>query len=499
MSSGITSPPAPPSAGNGVFGSLGSRLNIGRLQVLLAWMEQRPRAARMTVLGSWAVSRLLLFAGLLIRHAYCDPAFYHYAGQFALGHLPYRDVQVEYPPIAMLLLLLPALPLLPFQRIAPRPIYELNVHQHLKHLPYPDPVRYGAYGISFAIEMLLVDALTLWLVHRAARRLVPGDAQGLRCALLYIVLVFLNGALLQKFDLAIGTLGLAAVVALVEERRALAGVALALATLIKGFPLLAAPVFVGYYIARSRRVSVWSALRAQAHYLRNSAVAFAAVLVACTALIVGLAGWQPVAHTIFYHADRGTEIESIYATAMMALGWIPGLATRTAFNRDDLSRIIVSPLDAMTGAAFILLLGLTLLAAYVATWRAIQHLHGVRRSRMADAQIALVGFTATFMAFLVTFRALPLHYLLAVLPLAVVIRLPQGRLQVVWLASLIAVAVCGQAVVAVWDNLVLLRPWAIGILGMRNIAWLVAYGVLIVALWQWPSAGRLASPASQGV
>lgn len=494
MSSGVTSPPASSSSGSGLFSHRGSRLSIDRLAKPLCWLEQRPRAARIAVLGLWVVSRLLLFAGLLIRHAYCDPAFYHYAGQFALGRWPYRDVQVEYPPIAMVLLILPALPLLPFQQIASRPIYELNVHQHLTHLPTPDPVRYGAYGISFAVEMLLVDALTLWLVRRAARRLVPGDALGLRSALLYIVLVFLNGALLQKFDLAIGMLCLAAVVALVEDRQAFSGAALALATLVKGFPLLAAPVYVGYYIARSRRVRLWPALRAQATHMRNSAFAFGAVLVGLTVLIVGVAGWRPVMYTIFYHADRGTEIESIYATAMMALGWIPGLAAHTAFNPDDLSRVIVSPLSSAVGAAFILLTGLALLAAYVAVWRAIQRLHGLRRSRVSDGQVALVGITAVFLAFLVTFRALPLHYLLAVLPLVVVIRLPRAHLQLIWLAALTAISVFGQVVVSTWDNLVLLQPWAVGILGMRNIAWLVAYGVLIVALWQWPSAGRMAPP-----
>ncbi|HEX8033034.1 MAG TPA: hypothetical protein VF510_04270 [Ktedonobacterales bacterium] len=496
MSSSVTSPPASSPSGSGLLSHMGSHLGMDRLAKLLWWLELRPRAARMAVLGAWGVSRLLLFAGLLIRHAYCDPAFYHYAGQFALGRWPYRDVQVEYPPIAMLLLILPALPLLPFQQIAPRPIYELNVQRHLTHLPLPDPVRYGAYGISFGIEMLLVDALTLWLVCRAARRLVPGDVLGLRSGLLYIVLVFLNGALLQKFDLVIGALGLAAVVALVEDRRALAGVALALATLVKGFPLLAAPVVVGYYIARSRRIRIRAALEVQARHLRSIAVAFAAVLVVCTALIVGVAGWQPVVHTIFYHADRGTEIESIYATVIMALGWIPGLAVHTAFNREDLSRVVVSPLSGAVGPAFILLTGLALLAAYVAVWQAIQRLHGLRRSRVADGQIALIGITATFLAFLVMFRALPLHYLLAVLPLAAVIRLPQARLQLIWLAALLAIVLFGEVGVSAWDSLVLLRPWAVGMLVMRNIAWLVAYGVLIVALWQWPSAGRM---APQGV
>src|SRR5215469_2728707 len=189
-------------------------------------IEGQPALASRVLIAAWCLTRGLLFIGLLISRSYCDPQFYNYAGKLASGQWPYTPaVPVEYPPFAMALILLPALPLLPFAAVAPRP--DPAFAHVTTHLPIPDPVRYGAYGISFAVEMLLIDAATLWLVRRAGRQLVRGDRFGLRSGLLYTGLVFVSGALLQKFELAAGMLCLAAVLAMVARREGWAGALLA--------------------------------------------------------------------------------------------------------------------------------------------------------------------------------------------------------------------------------------------------------------------------------
>src|SRR5260221_2753233 len=167
---------------------------------LMDLTNQPQRATRM-LWGCWGLSRVALLLMVIIGHAYCDPQFYKYAGELASGRWPYRDIPVEYTPLALVLILLPALPLLAFPGIAPRhdPVFFVRP---LTHLPNPDPVRYGPYAISFAFEMLLLDALTLLLVMWAARRLVPGDSMGVRSGLLYTVAILACGAVLQKFDLA---------------------------------------------------------------------------------------------------------------------------------------------------------------------------------------------------------------------------------------------------------------------------------------------------------
>src|SRR5262249_35347159 len=358
-------------------------------------------------------------------HAYCDPWFYKYAGDLAAGHLPYRDVAVEYPPLALLLILLPALPLLPFAGIAPRP--DTAFVAPIITLPHPDPARYGPYAISFALEMLVLDALTLWLVLRVGRRLTPGDSLGVRSALLYVGLVFLSGALLQKFDLVMGTLCLAALLELATERPAAAGVYLGLAALGKGFPALALPVFMGYYLVRAGRLGLRSALRGEVRPLRRLMGAFASVVAGATLLVAAFAGVGAVVHTLTYHVSRGLEIESLYANLLLALGWLPGAQVWTRFNGEDLSRVVRSPLEGAAGVLALATLAAMLTLAYAATGRALLRArdmqHRMRNARQAsDVSSALLtgataGTVAVLLAFLLAFRALPAHYLLVVVPL----------------------------------------------------------------------------------
>lgn len=455
-----------------------------RVLLWLEMLEANPDRARRVLIAAWAITRAILFAGLLIARAYCDPEFYQYAGQLAAGHLPYRDFQVEYPPLAMLLLLLPALPLLPLGPLAPKP--DPDFSRVITTLPAPDPLRYGAYGVSFALMILALDALTLWLVVRTARRIGGPGLTPLRAGLLYVILIFTSGALLQKFDLVAGTLCLAAILALAYNRTDLAWGAVALATLVKGFPVLLLPILIGYYLCRSRPLGLRDSLRRHRHVVVEGAVTFGVVVAGMTLLVVLLAGVQPVANTILYHADRGTEMESVYANVMMLLGWAPHLGVYTAFNSGDLSAVIQSPLDAWTAPIAMLALAAALALTYAAVWRAIRQARGASQPKLVSGRIALAGAAAVLLAFEVSFRALPAHYLLAVIPLAAVIRLPQPRLQARWVWSLLLTTIFGQGVVAVWPALLLLRPWAVLILTARNAAWIVAFVTLVLALWRWP-------------
>ncbi|HEX6121853.1 MAG TPA: glycosyltransferase family 39 protein, partial [Ktedonobacterales bacterium] len=454
-------------------------------------LDSEPQAANMALLSCWGVTRLLLVLGMVLGRHFCDPYFYHYAGQFAAGQWPYNPIPVEYPPLAMVLLLLPALPLLLFANIAPRP--DAAFTPPITHIPQPDLVRYSAYGLSFAIEMLLIDVLTLWLVRVAARRFFPADRQGLRAGLLYILLIFLNGALLQKFDLVAGALVLAAVLALTSGRTRAAWLALAAATLVKGFPILLVPCFALYLAvarARAREVPWW---RAFLDELAGAVAWCGGALALVTLPVALLAGIAPIVHTVTYHTGRGTEIESLYANVMLALGWLPGLGATTAFNGNDLSRVVISPLDRYADVASYLVLGALLLAAYASLgWAWLGRRWAAARDRVNDtlgqAQILALGVAAILLAFTLAFRALPAHYLLVLLPLAVVIRLPGRRQQFVWLGALIGAAVLGQVMTMVWDPLRDLVPWAVALLSARNLCWLLLLGVAIAGPSLWARA-----------
>jgi hypothetical protein len=462
---------------------------------------------------------VVLLLLVVLGHAFCDPQFYHYAGELAAGRWPYRDVAVEYPPLAMALILMPALPLLAFPDIAPR--HDAAFTPPLTHLPHPDPVRYGAYATSFAVELLLLDALTLLLVCWAAPRLAaPGQSIAVRCSragLLYVAVTFACGALLQKFDLVAGTAVLAAVALLVSGRIRLAWAALALATLIKGFPLLAAPLFTAYMLMQAELpnctargwIRDWlTRLVARRAALAAGLGAFIAVLVVGALPVLLTAGPGPLLDAVLYHAGRGTEIESLYGNVLLLSGRPPGMAVTTAFSGADLSRVVrwaADPSDLAVASVSVALLAVALLVDYVAFGVAL----GKATARVADAptkrgrsrgadwmqrgpQVLVAGVVGALLAFLLTFRALPLHYLLVVAPLVAVSRLRDRRSAIVFWAAVFAVAILGQAltIASVWRALVLLEPWAVGVLTLRNAAWIAVFALVIWALWSQRDAVR---------
>lgn len=463
------------------------------------------------LLVAWIGTRLLLLLGMIVGAHYCDPQFYKYAGEFAAGKLPYRDIPVEYPPVAMLLLLLPALPLLPFTAIAPQPDPAFVASPI--HLPMPDPLRYGVYGLSFGIEMLVIDVLTLALVRVVARRIIPGDHYGLKAGLFYLVLVFASGALLQKFDLAAGTLCLAALLALMNRQTAVAWITLALATLIKGFPVLLVPVFLLYVVYQVDAPTIRSAIAGSWKRIAIGLIWFGATLSAWTLLVVASAGWSAVTDTVLYHTRRGIEIESLFANAQLLVGWLPGLAVHTDFSPLDLSRVVHSALDTYADmTAAIMMVGLTVLG-YLAFWLAMRrigssqsHVVSVVTGAASDAlvggdsslsmqrdQVLLAGSGIVLLAFMLSFLALPAHYLLIVAPLLACLRLPSRHGLLALLTAAGLVAILGQVITVTWSALRDLMPWAVAILTARNVAWISLFGVLVVALVRWPMA--VAHPA----
>lgn len=298
--------------------------------------------------------------------------------------------------------------------------------------------------------------------------------------------------------------------------------------------------------------SVWHALKAAWPRLRAGAFAFAVVALAPALAVALLAGPDALLHTVVYHTDRGTEIESLYGNVQLALGWLPGLAPITRFNPHDLSRVVSSALDGFVAALAPLVMGLFLLLTYASLAGAMSlpfgsgskgERDGEREARagaragssppsplaprgegeaddaagthsahplshaitgaMPPEQVLLVGTAAALLAFLLAFRALPAHYLLDVLPLAAVIRLPRLRWQAVWLGGLLAVAVCGQALTVVWQSLLAFAPAAVLLLSIRNMAWILAFGILLVTLWHWPGwlgwPGRAAGAPRRGM
>lgn len=428
----------------------------------IPWVRLRLADARTgwVLLGAfWLVTRLVYLLNVTLGHHYPDDIFFVYAQRFSNGLLPYRDFPVEYPPLGIALVVLPGL-----------------VHF--------GPLTEWLYAAMFALEMLALDFLALLLVVRLAKGLVPGDPSGLISGLLYTGFVAASGAVAQKFDLVAGVFCLLAVVAFLQRRDMLAWVMLALAVLTKGFPLFIAPLFLLYRLTEEPQ-GYRNLLAAGYSVIRPALVAG----VALAAPLLALIGIQPLLHSIIYHVDRGVEIESMYAGAMLLLGRLPGMASLSYYNPGDLSQDIHSPLESVVDTVAVPLCLLLIGLAYWKFYRAL-------RSKQEDRNGALLrAMVVVLLAFIVTFRALPGHYLLAILPLAAVLRF-QGKRQVVFVSVLLGALLLGQLETVTWQPL--LDERMIGILALvaRNAAILASF-VLLLGGKVKPATSASVAPAQR--
>ncbi|MBX3414441.1 MAG: DUF2029 domain-containing protein [Pirellulales bacterium] len=213
----------------------------------------------------------------------------------AAYRLPYRDMQVEYPPVALAVMLLPR--------------------------PWVDSL--AEYGVLFAIEMslCLVGALYLaaWLAARhetdpesKRRRMVLALLYGVCFQLAFGIL------LLTQFDALVSLLVMAAIAAQLTGRPRTAAVALAAATSAKIFPILLLPLFLLSYLLPARATGQSADKSAANRQLAGSLLAFCVTLAVINVPFLWLGG-QTFLDTFRFHAERGLQADSTWGIALTLL------------------------------------------------------------------------------------------------------------------------------------------------------------------------------------
>jgi len=236
----------------------------------------------------WAT---VLVAGPLADTRVSDLYLYGtYARALNDGAAPYRDLALEYPPLALAPIWLPA-------------------------LPSEDP---SVYSIGFALLMLIAMLATMVLTARLAEAggRAPSSAsallvwrpsrQALTAAWLVALSPLLCGAMLRThFDLLPTAIVLAALLALVRDRSLLGFALLGVGAMTKLFPALVVPIAAAWLLGRGRtREAVLGV------------IAFAAVILAVSAPFAG-SGYVD-AYT--FHLERPVQIESAPASVLWAIG-----------------------------------------------------------------------------------------------------------------------------------------------------------------------------------
>jgi Glycosyltransferase family 87 len=341
-----------------------------------------------------------------------------FAEPFLSGALPYRDIALEYPPLAAPTIALPGV---------------LGTGEEEFRWAYATWTLLGAAAV-----VVLCGALA---------RATGGDER--RAMMAAALMPLLCGALLRThFDLFPVALLLGALLLLCHERPRSGMAVLGVGAMTKAFPLVAVPIAITWLASRHSKLAWQAAL-------------------ACAAVIAGVGGaaaaisLEGALDAVGYQLDRPVQIESSPALVLLGLDAVGlGEAGSVSSHRSD--GLVHPAADALTwlfGAAFVALVALLCVRL------ARRGGHGARRELVIASLAAVAGFA-------VFGKVLSPQFVIWVLPL--------GALAFAWRLHALAVAVAVVAVLtqiefpAHYFDVVAREPWAIAIVAARNLAILAA-------------------------
>jgi Glycosyltransferase family 87 len=300
--------------------------------------------------------------------------YQEHAAAIRAGQVPYRDFSFEYPPAALLPMLLPA------------------------YMSW-------SYATSFAVLMGVCGAGCIAAAGWALRTVEAGPERTWAALLSIGVSPLVLGSLFDtRFDLWPTLLAVAALAALVRERAALSGVLLGLGFAAKLWPAVLLPIAIVHLWRRRGRTDALAV-----------AIGFVAAAVACFLPFAVLAP-EGVRAMFADQLSRPLQVESLGSAVLMAaqhLGMRP-LATIDSHGAQALSG---------RGAGLAADLSTVLeLAAVVAVWIAFA------RRRSARGETALLAAGAAVAALIAFDKVLSPQYLIWLVPFVFLVRGERGVL-----------------------------------------------------------------------
>ncbi len=317
-----------------------------------------------------------------------------YAALIRAGKVPYRDFRVEYPPLALPLFVLPYL-------LAPGG---------------------DGYRVAVAVEMLIFNAATVWLVAAWVERQQGRDRVRNRLAWYTLFYLLLSRLIVSRYDAAAMFVGFAASCCWFSGRTGLGGATAAFGTLLKVYPAVVAVVATPFDLSRTGRQR------------GRGALAFATVMLLGSLAWLALGGARGVTESLGYQLGRGFEFGSLYSGVQMLAAKVAGVEIQVVRDHAAWSSItpwtdrwlpLVLPIQAAT----------ILLVVGVFVRRGMRD--GVRYSG------------AAILAFIITGKVFSPQYLLWLLPYVAVVEGPIAR-RACWLfasgcgATLVGPALIGS-------------------------------------------------------
>ena len=304
--------------------------------------------------------------------------YFDYASQMLDGKMPYSDFKAEYPPIAMLLILIPG---------------------YFTESSF-------TYQIIFAIEVYAFLMFGLYWVYRIAERYTDKPN---RISDLYIVFtVILLDFVLDRYDIFPMVLLIGAVYFFTREKFDIAWIILALGIMTKLYPAVVAPVFLIYLLMRK-------------DYRNAGRGVLICAVIALLSLLPFIIADPDTAFSFFtYHVDRGLQTESPAASILMLLGHfgLVDISYVFSYGSDNIAGSVPDTIADLMAPIMIVCL-LALYAFYLV------------RSRDSDRRdgmpaVVLVSFLAV-MAFMLANKVLSSQYLVWMIPFAALLVMFAGE------------------------------------------------------------------------
>ena len=374
---------------------------------------------------------MVLFEGAFAKDwegDYSILVFFDYASRVFNGELPYQDFSIEYPPIALLVMTVP-------------------------RLITADPLH---YQIAFASQILIFDLIGLLILTDMAKRL--GYSLWITLAISTIALVVSGPLITERFDLIPAILVLCALYSFSRGWNTASWITLGIATMIKTYPIVIVPLFALYLLKQKNYSSLVKG---------TLTFGFTLLVIIVPCLCLSPEGFY---ESYSYHAERGLQIESTYASVLL-LGNTLGLTGGEIRFDHAAWHMDTSLADSLADASLpIMAIILTMVYAIYAMQKQVE------TERSAHSRL-ISYFLLAILAFMVTSKVLSPQYIIWIYPL---IPLIAGQWRIVyWMLFILIGAITYYIYPDHYDELLVREPRLIYILTMRNILLIVLAFVLI--------------------
>jgi hypothetical protein len=390
------------------------------------------------IISAFIITRVLCF--ILIDNGWSDiPIYNAYAEKITNGQVPYVDFKAEYPPIALILFIIPSL------------LAKLITN----------------YADAYRLMMMLFDIGCVCLIWQLAKNLgKPGSRQIYLSILAYILLTgIMFQVLYDRFDIAVSFMILFGIyLAVIRNNWLAAYCVLYLATLTKVFPIIIIPLIVIMQFKITKNIKT---------VLKDIIISTTAFAIGIIIISVWVGKWWTL--VLSYHGSRGIQIESLYGCIALVTSYFGYPYT---YDHNFGSFNIVNSFTPFMAILASVLTTFALLTIYYLFARSFS-----KKRLHEDFGISLLKTVLALLLAFVTFnKVLSPQYLLWLLPLAALAlwnNQNRSLLLFLWFAATITTATYFPYN---YQDIVLVKGNGVALLTARNFALVVLAYLSVIEL-----------------